>query len=40
MIPALARELASAFGSESYQRQATTLRAQNDAQIQNQLNAL
>ena len=40
MIPALARELAAAFGSESYQRQATTLRAQNDAQIQNQLNAL
>lgn len=40
MIPALARELASAFGSESYQRQATTLRAQNDAQIQSQLNAL
>ena len=40
MIPALARELAAAFGSESYQRQATTLRAQNDAQIQSQLNAL
>lgn len=40
MIPALARELASAFGSESYQQQATTLRAQNDAQIQSQLNAL
>ena len=37
MIPALARELAAAFGSESYQRQATTLRAQNDAQIQSQL---
>ncbi len=40
MIPALARELAAAFGSESYQRQATNLRAQNDAQIQSQLNAL
>ncbi len=40
MVPVLARELASAFGSESYQRQATTLRAQNDAQIQSQLNAL
>ena len=40
LVPALARELASAFGSESYQRQATSLRAQNDAQIQSQLVAL
>ena len=40
LIPTLARELASAFGSESYQRQATMLRAQNDAQIQSQLTAL
>jgi predicted ATP-dependent protease len=40
VIPLLARELASAFGSESYQRQATSLRAQNDAQIQSQLVAL
>ena len=40
MIPALARELAAAFGSESYQRQMTSLRAQNDAQIQSQLTAL
>jgi predicted ATP-dependent protease len=40
LIPALARELAAAFGSESYQRQATALRAQNDAQIQEQLRAL
>jgi predicted ATP-dependent protease len=40
LIPALARELAAAFGSESYQRQSTSLRAQNDAQIQSQLTAL
>ena len=40
MLPALARELASAFSSESYQHQATTLRAQNDAHIQSRLTAL
>jgi predicted ATP-dependent protease len=40
LIPALARELAAAFGSEAYQRQSTSLRAQNDAQIQSQLTAL
>jgi predicted ATP-dependent protease len=40
LIPALARELAAAFGSESYQRQTSSLRAQNDAEIQSQLTAL
>ncbi len=40
LVPALARELAAAFGSEFYQRQATSLRAPNDAQIQNRLSVL
>jgi predicted ATP-dependent protease len=40
LIPALAQELASAFGSEPYQRQVTALRAQGEASIQSQLRAL
>ncbi len=40
LIPALGRELVVAFGSEFYQRQAASLRAPNDAQIQSRLAAL
>jgi predicted ATP-dependent protease len=40
LIPALAQELASAFGSEPYQRQVTGLRAQGETSIQNQFRAL
>jgi len=40
LIPALAQEIAAAFGSEPYQRQVTALRSPGEASIQNQLRAL
>ncbi len=40
LLPALAQELASAFGSESYQRQAAALRSQGEAELQGRMRAL
>jgi predicted ATP-dependent protease len=40
LIPALAQELAGAFGSESYQRQVAGLRARGERDIQNRLSSL
>ncbi len=40
LLPALARELASAFGGEAYQRELTTLRSQGESDLQDRIRAL
>ncbi len=40
VLPALARELASAFGSEGYQRQVQTLRSRGESELQARMQAL